>query len=375
MKNIILTLSAFACISISAQIVPSSSPYLNDGTYPIVADSNENISPNALWYRPQTPGNYPVFFFQPGANGFFGGSLTRHSYDLFLKHVASWGYVVVVVDETSAGFPNGNGFKTVYDWYMDGYDNGGWQADYTDINKVVVGGHSNGGVNATNLIIDYPNEIHAIVYMASYPSNNFALTHDVSTYTGHVLSMSGSEDTDSEPSDVKTGYEAFDAADCGVYIDFAGMGHGGFGDYDNSAQPVGAIGRADATASIKHYLTSFLNYSLKQDATAEANLLMLSNRLTSENEFESTCVINTSSVTENKVNIDMSVAGDFIILESDVVIESINVYDIQGRVVENIIVNQLLVNLCTNQFNSGTYLVQATLVTGVSKTFKVGLSK
>ncbi len=375
MKNILLIISAFTCISISAQIAPSASPYIADGSYTIVADSNESISPNALWYRPQTPGNYPVFFFQPGANGIFGGDIDRHSYDLFMKHLASWGYVVVVVDETSAGLPNGTGFTAVYDWYMDGYSTGDWQASYSDINKIAVGGHSNGGVNATNLIINNPSDIHAIVYMASYPSNNFLLPHDVSTYSGHVLSMSGSEDTDSDPLDVKTGYEAFSVADCGVYLDFEGMGHGGFGDYDNSDQPVGSIGRADASASIYHYFASFLEYSLRGSSTAEANLLLPSNRLTSENEFESTCVFNTSSIVENNANIDVVINDDLLIVESDVRIESIVVYDIQGKVLENLASHQLLFQLYIGDYNAGTYIIRATLSNGTSKIIKIGLSK
>lgn len=375
MKNIILSLGALFCLTSYAQVAPSSSPYNSNGPYTVVADSNETISPNALWYRPQSPGSYPVFMFQPGANGLFGGSLTRHSYDLFMQHLASWGYVVVIVDETSAGLPDGSGFTTVYDWFIDGHSNGGWQANYADLSKFAIGGHSNGGVNATNVLIDHPNDIDAIVYSAAYPSDNFLLPHDVSTYAGYVLSMSGSEDTDSDPADVKAGYDAFTFANCGVYIDFDGMGHGAFGDYDNSAQPVGSIGRADATSSVKHYVVSFLEYVLKGSVTAEADLLLPSNRLTSENEFETTCVFNTSSVAELEANVALTILGESMFLESDLPMTSVTVYDIQGRMVENLSTNKLALNISTNQLLSGTYMVQVLLKNNASKVFKIGVGR
>lgn len=377
MKNIFFTLGLFVGLSSYAQVLPSSSPYNVDGPHVVIADSNETISPNALWYRPQTPGTYPVFMFQPGANGFFGGSLTRHSYDLFLKHLASWGYVVVVVDETAAGLPNGNGFSTVYNWFIDGHTNGDWQADFADLSKFAIGGHSNGGVNATNVLINHPNEIDAIVYAAAYPSDNFLLPHDVSSYSGHVLSMSGSEDTDSEPVDVKNGYDAFTAADCGVYVDFSGMGHGAFGDYDNAAQPVGSIGRADATSSIKHYLVSFLEYALRGSISAEANLLLPSNRLSSENEFESSCVFNTSYIEEelsSNVKIVMSSENRFMVSSSERM-SKIVLYDIQGRVVTNQTVSGKEGEVSINALSLGNYIFNVWLENGEVISLKFCVSR
>jgi pimeloyl-ACP methyl ester carboxylesterase len=225
-----------------------------------------------------------------GANGFGSSAINVHSYDIYLKHLTTWGYVVIIVNDPQAGIPSGTTFTNVHNWFKSKYtDNTHWMSQYADSSKVIVGGHSNGGVNATSLLLNRPTEIDGIVYFASYPSSLFP-NHDVSGYSGKVLDIAGTEDSFSTPSACKTGYNKYTSASCKVWALIQGLNHGGFGDYNNTSQPIGSIGRDSATASIRHYLLSFCESQFKNSSSAQNALFIQSNRPNTENEFLSNCI-------------------------------------------------------------------------------------
>jgi pimeloyl-ACP methyl ester carboxylesterase len=345
MKNIYYLLSLFCLLMFQsvtkAQLSPTSSPYYANGSYSIVSDSTTVSSKKVVIYRPSTPPSgdkYPVFIFQPGANGFFSSAITVHSYDLYLKHLATYGYVVLVIDETSAGLPNGTTFIAVHDWFITNVANTShWLYTYADSSIVVIGGHSNGGVNASGCLVDSPNQIKGIVYFASYPSNNFMVPQDVSGYTGKVLDLSGAADATSTPASCRTGYDAFTSANCAYWVSITGMDHGGFGDYVNTSQPVGAIGRTNATATVRHYLVSFMESQYKNNTIALANfqtsLLQPNTTATFENSCVATNIDETEIAAEVKVfpnpasdYVTITIAGE--ITESDIMI-----FDMAGRII------------------------------------------
>ncbi|MFH0893456.1 MAG: T9SS type A sorting domain-containing protein [Bacteroidota bacterium] len=373
MKRILLsTAFLFAAFIASSQIAPTSSPYNNNGTYGIAADSATVSGKKVVIYHPTggvTGALYPVLIFQPGANGFFGGTITVHSYDLFMKHLCSWGYVVLVIDETAAGLPNGTTFKSVHDWFKtQTTTNGTLLKGCADPTKVVVGGHSNGGVNACALIDDRPTEVHGCVLFASYPSSTFPVTHDMSTFAGKVLDLAGADDATSSTTNCSTGYDAFTAAACKNWVLFTGMDHGAFGDYVNTSQPVGSIGRTNATASIRHYLVAFMEGEFKGDAVAKANLTQTLLQPNTTNEFLTTCP-SSVNVEENNfslecnlypnpassvLNIDFGSA-----LNEDAVIKIYNVYGaciLQQSIEKNTISGRI--NLSQNGISSGMYMIQ-----------------
>lgn len=358
-----------ATLQVSAQINPASSPYYADGPYSITADSTTVSSKKVVMYHPVTAptGNkYPVFIFQPGANSFFSSAITVHSYDLYMKHLASYGYVVLVIDETSAGMPNGTTFKAVHDWFKTTVaTTSHWLYTYADPNKVAIGGHSNGGVNATGCLVDRPTEIDAIIYFVSYPSDNFLVPQDVSGYTGNVLDLSGAADATSTPTACRTGFDAYTSAECAYWVSITGMDHGGFGDYVNSSQPVGPIGRTNATATVRHYLVSYLEYLFKNNVIAQANLETSLLQPNTTGEFENTCL--TTSISENSNENKMSVYPNpvtdrcQIISNDEIDMNNIIIIDLQGREITGRIqipqvsLNEITVNF--SEIENGLYLI------------------
>lgn len=347
----ISTILIFLCIySGKAQISPTSSPYSQDGPFAITADSSTVNSKKLVMYHPvsaPTTNKYPVFIFQPGANSLFSSAINVHSYDLYMKHLASYGYVVLVIDETSAGMPNGTTFKAVHDWFKTNVSNTShWLYNFADPTKVAIGGHSNGGVNATACLIDRPTEIDAIVYFASYPSNNFLLPQDVSGYSGSVLDLAGNADQTSAESDCRTGFESYTSANCGYWVLINGMDHGGFGDYVNSSQPVGSIGRANATATVRHYLVSYLDFLFKSDVVAQASFQTTVLQPNTTSEFENSCV--TTGLESSEYATEMSFypnpVKDLAILSSNVNIDAANIclVDMTGKnITANVTLSQI----------------------------------
>ena len=362
MKKVFLITFLFLSyiINVEAQIDPINSPYLEMGAYTVESDSDMTaISVPMLFYYPQTVGTYPVFMFQLGANGIGSSVINRHTYDLFMKHLASYGFVVIVIDDSQAGFPTGTTFKAAHTWYKSKcLDNNHWLSSYADVNKFVVGGHSNGGVNASAILVDRPSEIHGIVFLDSYPSpGTFGIgVHDVSGYTGKELTMAADENV---PDTYKGGYELFTSATCKTYINVAGLDHGGFGDYVLASQPVGSIGRDNATATIRHYLVSWFLSEFYDNSVAAQNLATTALQPNTTKEFLNDCgmVSIIESVSDN-TSIYPNPVSDFLSIKSDTPINNIIIYNASGQEVYNNDILQINDVIDIRNLPCGLYLLK-----------------
>lgn len=373
MRNIFtfLILLLFS-LQLFAQINPLVSPYSQPGPYTVVMDSNMTTSPDILIFRPSTSTNapYPTVLFQPGANS-STTYITKHSYDIYWQHLASYGYVVIIMNNTSGG-PNGTLFTNMHDYIKQEVASGtSWMSNYVDLNRFIVSGHSNGGMNATDIIINRPDEIDAIVYMASYPNPGiFGMgAQNVANYTGKVLLMCGSEDQTSVTfvgttnAVAKTAYDSrFTSCDCKNWVLFNGIGHGGFGDYNNPSQPVGSIGRDSTTASIRHMLVSFLNSYFKSDGTAYTNFSSSSLRPSPVSEYETTCplVTNIEYTFQNKeINVYPNPSNDILNIElEDNKYKKIEIYNILAEKIyeSDIYDSNMAINV--KEFNTGIYWIR-----------------
>lgn len=359
--NLIVVFFLLVYNGISAQITPTNSPYAADGSYIVTADSNlTDISIPMLFYYPETAGSYPVFMFQLGANGFGASAINRHTYDIFMKHLASYGFVVIVLDDSQAGLPNGNSFMEAHDWYTSKVvDQTHWLSTVADPSKFVVGGHSNGGVNASALLVDRPTEIDGIIFMDAYPSTGvFGFgAHDVSGYTGKEMTMAANEN---DPDSNEDGYNKFTSVNCKTYVNIAGMDHGGFGDYDLASQPVGSIGRDDATATVRHFLVSWMLSEFKNDSQASDQLTTNTLHPNTVEDFFNDCGLTADISETNTVEtlIYPNPAQTSFTLETSELdaVDQLVITNIAGQVVLTIDVNTKHSKIDVTGLQSGTYL-------------------
>ena len=290
--------------------------------------------------------------------------INANTYDLYLEHLASYGYIVILVNSATGGFPNGAVYQDTYDWYVDKLADGNhWMSTFANPASVAIGGHSLGGVQASAFLVNHQSEIGGIVYFASFPSQGILGigAHNVANYSGNVLSIAGIEDEDSTPAECREGYDEFTSATCRYWVLIDGMGHAGFGDYETASQLVGSIGRTDATASVRHYLVSFMEHTFKSDPAAELNLKTQSLRPNTEEEFETNCPALLTNLTEN-IESDLSIYPipfhDFVRVEwENKGIINVQVSSLDGRVVAHqIINNKQSVNL--QHLASGSYAIR-----------------
>lgn len=347
------------------QIPALSSPYADFGSYTVVTEIDAATNPNLYTFRPQAQSGetFPVFFFQLGANGFGSSAINANTYDIFLEHLASYGYIVILVNSSAAGFPNGSVYQETYDWYLEKLaDQNHWISSTADPSKVVIGGHSLGGVQATAFLENNQTVIDGIVYFASFPSQGVLGigAHDIDNYSGNLLSIAGTEDEDSTPVECREGYDTYEGTECKYWVLVDGLGHAGFGDYETSGQTVGSIGRQNATATIRHYLVSFMEYTFKNDATAEQNLKDITLRPDSEAEFETTCpaiVTSTSELSFDDLSINIYPNPTVDVLIVDPKFTRATIIAVDGRVV----IRDKTLHLETvsvSSLPSGTYFIE-----------------
>ena len=260
------------------------SVYAKEGPYAVVTDSAYIGAQNIRVHRPVNAGHgpYPVMMFHQGGPGF----LTPRTYDLFTKHLASYGYVVVVLAAKFPPNPLNDDFSTILEW-MEGQVVQGvseW-ADYADLSKIVVGGHSFGGIVATTFIANHPERAIGIVYFASYAAPE--PLQPIAPYPGKVLMLGGMEDALTSPENITATFERFVTASCKSKALIDGIAHGAFGDYEKD--PVGSIGREKATEVIRHFFVSFMENATKDNAWAGLNLLNPYQHPVKVAEFDSSC--------------------------------------------------------------------------------------
>lgn len=371
-KSTILILLSFIALFVTAQIDPVNSPYYQSGTYTVESDSTEGMSPaDVLIFRPDNADNgpYPTILFQLGANSIGTSIINRHSYDLYWEHVASYGFTVIIIDNSEGG-PNATIFTDIHDWIKSNVETTGhWMESYVDLNKFYVSGHSNGGMNATDIIIDRPTEINGIAYMASYPNPGMLgfSAQNVTAYTGNVLLMCGDEDDTSAPlvgstNDVaRTAYdEKFGSEESKTWVLLTGVGHGGFGDYDNPEQPVGTAGREPVTASVRHYLLSWLLSQAYNNQTAYDNLTNTANQPNTTGEFETTTSTPTFvSALDNKTNVSLypNPASECLTLSANK-ISKIEVFDMLGNKIYENLPNSKTFKINVKTWKKGMYMIR-----------------
>ena len=225
---------------------------------------------------------------------------------------------------------------------------------------MVIGGHSNGGVNASALLVDRPTEINGIIFMDSYPSGGvFGIgAHDVSGYTGKILTMSANEN---DPTANIDGWNKFINSSCKTYVDITGLDHGGFGDYVLAAQPIGPIGRVDATATIRHFLVSWMLSEFNGDTQASNQLMTISLHPNTIQNFVNDCGslptgINTET-SSTTASIFPNPATNNITITTELAASEISITNTTGQNVYQKTINKSSLKIDVQNFPKGIYFV------------------
>ncbi|MFQ6792578.1 MAG: alpha/beta hydrolase family protein [Thomasclavelia sp.] len=111
-----------------------------------------------VWY-PQESGIYPLVIMVNGTG------ISCDKYEAVFKHFASWGYVVV-----------GNNYGTNWDGKhaadtLDFVLNTQEIVEKVNVNKIAIGGHSQGGMGAFNAVVEYENGNKYKVLFSLSPTN------------------------------------------------------------------------------------------------------------------------------------------------------------------------------------------------------------
>lgn len=138
--------------------------YTAPGPHAVAAqkwDAQDKALKTFTVYYPQDPGPYPLVVMANGTG------MPTMRYEPVLKHLASWGFVVIGNDEASSW--SGQGASRALDFALaQSRTPGSPLHRKVDEGKIGVSGHSQGGVGAINLATTQPNS-HLIrsVYTAS----------------------------------------------------------------------------------------------------------------------------------------------------------------------------------------------------------------
>lgn len=140
-----------------------------------------------------------------------GAKVQAESYSVIASQLATKGFVTIIVKMPfNLAFFGTNKADDVI-------------KNHPEISSWVIGGHSLGGVFASDYAVNHQDKIKGVVYLASYPSTN------ASNSTFKALSIRGSLDGLTLPEDISSNLGKFQVNT--TFITIEGGNHYNFGDY------------------------------------------------------------------------------------------------------------------------------------------------
>jgi len=140
-----------------------------------------------------------------------GGKVEAEAYSLMASKLAENGYTTIIVKMPfNLAFFDSNKADNVID-------------DHPEIKNWVIGGHSLGGVFASDYAVNNQDKIKGVIYLAAYPSA------DASNATFKALSIRGSLDALTTSQDIEENKNKFPADT--TFITINGGNHYNFGNY------------------------------------------------------------------------------------------------------------------------------------------------
>lgn len=207
-RNLLICVAITLIITIISICIWLSQTYSPQEVANAALISDENIQVKTNDYTSFTPKNVKAtkgFILYPGAK------VEPKSYAPFCRAIAEKGYEVIILDMPfNIALLGQNKAEKVMN-------------DYSDITHWVVGGHSLGGVAASNFSTKN-NMVDGVVLLASYPTNN-----NLKNMGKEVLSIWGSKDGVLNFKELIKSREKL--PEDATYVEVEGANHSQFGDY------------------------------------------------------------------------------------------------------------------------------------------------
>lgn len=207
--KIFIGIAIFLLISISGFFIYVGSYYKASAQALDSLESNSLVKVEEsgdILFKPESNAKNIGFIFYPGAK------VEASAYAPIAKEIASNGYTVVIAKMNfNLAILSPNKADDII-------------SKYKDIDTWVIGGHSLGGVMASNYALEN-DKIKGLVLLASYPQDKT----DLSSREIEVLSLWGSNDKVADLNKVKEAKNLMPSDS--EFIEIQGGNHGGFGDY------------------------------------------------------------------------------------------------------------------------------------------------
>lgn len=231
-------IAIFLIVFVSAFFMYVSS-YYKAGSFALdslKSDAQVKVEENGdILFEPVSNTKNMGFIFYPGAK------VEPSAYAPIAKEIASNGYPVVIakMNFNLAIFSPNRADSIV--------------SKYKDIDHWVIGGHSLGGVMASNYAREH-DKIKGLVLLASYPQNKITFTDKPIK----VLSLWGSNDKVADLNKVKEAKNVM--PNDSEFIEIEGGNHGGFGDYGHQkGDGESSITNKQQMMETSNYIVEFLD--------------------------------------------------------------------------------------------------------------------
>ena len=194
---------------------------------------NVSNNSNSITFTPTNNKSTTGIIFYPGAK------VQAEAYSVIASKLAQKGYTTVIV-------------KMPFNLAIFGVDKANDViSQHSDIKTWVIGGHSLGGVFASDFAINHQDKIKGVIYLASYPNSN------ASNATFKALSIRGSLDGLATQDQINKNLDKFPKNT--TFITINGGNHYNFGDYgvqagDNNS----TITREEQQNQTVNYIIEFI---------------------------------------------------------------------------------------------------------------------
>ncbi|MFH2094504.1 MAG: T9SS type A sorting domain-containing protein [Bacteroidota bacterium] len=298
-----------------------------------------------IYYPANTAGNnvqisngtFPTIIF---GHGFV---MAWDSYDNFWEELVPQGYIMLYPRTEGSMSPSHDAFALDLAFLVSAI-----QDENLNVSSIFYGavdqecaimGHSMGGGCSVLAAATNPG-ITTLVNFAAAETNTSAIAAAASV-TVPALIFAGSVDCVAPPADHQIPIYNAIGSDCKTLVSITGGGHCYFANYnfnctfgESTCMPVIPISREEQHAAIFSALNPWLDFILKGNGAAFNTFndtLVASTRIT----YQQTCNITMQNeVSSQAVNIYPNPANDFILIESDREISSVEIYNTSGNMVK-----------------------------------------